>query len=62
MFPGGLIRRMAGSMTRRWSTRTRVRYTPECACCGVPDEEAVRYPQGVSLCRWCHLTENEDGI
>ena len=62
MFAGGLIRRVAGLAVRLGGPQARLRYTPECACCGVPDDEAVRYPRGVSLCRMCHETENEDGI
>ena len=61
MHVGGLIRRVVGVMGRRSRPEFGVRYTPECAYCGVPDDEAVRYPHGVSVCRDCHGNENEDG-
>ena len=62
MHIGGLIRQVTGSMGRRRKAGLGVRYTPECAHCGVPDDAAVRYPGAVSVCRECHVTENEDGI
>ena len=59
------VRQVAGFMVRRrriaW-VEFGVRYTPECAYCGVPDETAVRYPHAVSVCRECHVIENEDCI
>ena len=58
---GRLIREVTGLAARRRSREAVVRYTPECAYCGVPDDEAVRYPGGVSVCRDCHGCENEDG-
>ena len=62
MHARGLIRRIVGLMGGGGSTEFGVRYTPECAYCGVPDDEAVRYPRGFSVCRDCHGGENEDGI
>ena len=62
MHAGGLIRKVAGLLGRRRRSTAGVRYTPECAYCGVPDDEAVRYPRGVSVCRDCHATECVDGI
>ena len=61
MHAGGLIRKVAGLMGRHRRPELEVRYTPECAYCGVPDDEAVRYPRGFSVCRDCHGSENEDG-
>ena len=61
MHVGGLIRQVAGLMARRGNSEAGVRYTPECAYCGVPDDAAARYPGGVSICRQCHESENEDG-
>ena len=61
MHVGGLIRRVAGSMGRHRRPGAGVRYTPECAYCGIPDDEAARYPGGISVCRDCHGSENEDG-
>ena len=57
----GLIRTVVGLMGHRRRTESGVRYTPECAYCGMPDDAAVRYPGGVSVCRDCHGSENEDG-
>ena len=62
MHVGGLIRRVVGLMGRRRRPEGSVRYTPECAYCGMPDDAAVRYPHGVSVCRDCHGSESEDGI
>ncbi len=63
MHARGLIRKVAGLMgRRRGSSEIGVRYTPECAYCGVPDDEAVRYPRGFSVCRDCHGSECADGI
>lgn len=28
-------------------------YTPECADCGTPDDQAVRAPDGISVCQDC---------
>lgn len=61
MHIGGLVRQVTGLIGRRRTAEFTVRYTPECAYCGVPDDEAVRYPHGVSVCRDCHGSENEDG-
>ena len=54
-----LVSRFVGWGDRR--PMDAVRYTSECAHCGVPDDAAVRYPHGVSVCRECHESENEDG-
>ena len=62
MHTGGLIRMVAGLMERRRRPELGVRYTPECAYCGVPDDAATRYPGGFSVCRDCHGSENEDGV
>ena len=61
MHVGGLIRQVTGLMRRRRSSEAGVRYTPECAYCGVPDDASTLYPGGVSVCRDCHVSENEDG-
>ena len=61
MHVGGLIRQVTGLMRRHGSSETGVRYTPECAYCGIPDDSATRYLGGVSVCRDCHESENEDG-
>ena len=61
MHVGGLIRQVTGLIGRRRRVEAPVRYTPECAYCGVPDDEALRYPRGFSVCRDCHGSENEDG-
>lgn len=58
----GLIGRVARLMGRPRRPEGGIRYTAECAYCGVPDDEAVRYPRGFSVCRDCHGSENEDGI
>ena len=57
-----LIQTVVGLIGRRRSSEAGVRYTPECAYCGVPDDSATRYPGGVSVCRDCHVSENEDGF
>ncbi len=62
MHVGGLIRQVTGLIGRRRRAEFTVRYTPECAYCGVPDDEAVRYPRGFSVCRHCHESECADGI
>ncbi|MYA49217.1 MAG: hypothetical protein F4Y25_00455 [Chloroflexi bacterium] len=62
MHAGGLIRKVAGLMGRRRRPELGVRYTPECAYCGIPDDAATRYPGGFSVCRDCSSRENEDGI
>ena len=61
------IREWIGQVTGFVGRRRRVgafgvRYTPECAYCGVPDDEAFRYPGGWSVCRECHATESDDGV
>ena len=60
------IRKWVGQFTsligRRKGSACEVRYTPECAYCGVPDGEAFRYPGGWSVCRECHAAECCDGI
>ena len=61
MHVGGLIRQVTGLMRRHGRSEAAVRYTPECAYCGVPDDSATRYPGGVSVCRDCHESESEDG-
>lgn len=62
MHATGLIGRVARLMGRPRRPEVGIRYTPECAYCGVPDDEAVRYPRGFSVCRDCQESENEDGI
>ncbi len=61
MHVAGLIRTVVGLVDRRRRTEFGVRYTPECAYCGIPDDSATRYPGGVSVCRDCNGSENEDG-
>ena len=58
----GLVSRLAGRRRRTPVAWFGVRYTPECAYCGVPDDEAFRYPGGWSVCRECHATESDDGV
>ena len=66
MHVSGMIQAVAGFIGRHGRTvawvKFGVRYTPECAYCGVPDEAAVRYPHAVSVCRECHVSENEDCV
>ena len=54
----GLVGRLVGGGVRPPSAPA-VRYSPECARCGVPDEEAHRFPDGVSVCRACRAHEIE---
>lgn len=58
-FLSGLVSGLIG-----WRRRASpgVRYTPECAYCGTPDDDAFRYPRGISVCRECHAAQCVDGV